>query len=83
MKSQSLPHDTLAKVAMTRVTPFCRCRRSAAPRERYDAPTYARNAVPIGHRHWPSKDVIWAQIVGIYEGLPLDKVSCSANYAIA
>ena len=50
-KSRSLPRDTLAMVTMTTVTPFRCRRRSAAPRERYDPPTYARIAVPNGHRH--------------------------------
>ena len=73
MKSRNLTRDTLAMVTMTTVTPFRRCRRSAAPREHYDPPTCARIAVPNGHHHWPSKDAIQAQIEGIYAGLPLNK----------
>ena len=70
-------------VAMTTVTLFHCCRRSAAPKERYDPPTYARIAVPNNRRHWSSKDAFRVQIEGIYVGLPLDKVSCSANYAVS
>ena len=61
-KSQSLPRDTLAMLAMTMVVPFHRRRCSAAPRDHYDPSTCARIAVPNGHRHWPSKDAFWAQI---------------------
>ena len=65
------------------VTMFHRHRRSAAPSERYTPPTCARIAFPNGHQYWPSKDTIRAQIEGIYARLPLDKVLCSANYAVA